>query len=99
MQGKAATLHQMAGIYVQQGEVEQAIALYQQSLGIKERIGDVQGKTATLAMLGNLLANTGDFQIAIPYLQESLTILQHLKSPDAAKVQMMLEQIQQMSQQ
>jgi len=89
----------MAGIYVQQGEVEQAIALYQQSLGIKERIGDVQGKTATLAMLGNLLANTGDFQIAIPYLQESLTILQHLKSPDAAKVQMMLEQIQQMSQQ
>jgi hypothetical protein len=28
VQGKAATLHQMAGIYAQQGDVDQAIALY-----------------------------------------------------------------------
>ncbi len=91
--GKAATLHQMAGIYAQQGQVEQAITLYQQSLEIKERIGNVQGKAATLAMMGDLLANNGDFQTAISYLQEALTILQHIKSPDAATVQRMLEQV------
>ena len=57
----------------------------------------MQGKAATLAMLGDLLANNGDFQTAISYLQESLTILQHLKSPDAATVQSLLEQVQQLA--
>nr|WP_223807459.1 tetratricopeptide repeat protein [Pseudanabaena sp. UWO311] len=82
---------------VQQGQVENEIALYQQSLEIKERIGDVQGKAATLANMGVLSANNGDFQTAISYLQESLTILQHLKSPNAATVQSWLEQVQQLA--
>jgi tetratricopeptide (TPR) repeat protein len=86
-------LGEMAKIYESQGLIEQAIALYQQSLEIKDRIGNVQGKAATLAMMGYLLANNGDFQTAISYLQESLTILQHLKSPDAATVQSLLEQV------
>ena len=77
----------MAGIYAQQGQVEQAIALYQQSLEIQESIGNVRGKAITLANMGDLLAKNGDFQTEIAYLQESLTILQHLKSPDAATVQ------------
>ena len=38
----------MATIYRQQGQVEQAMALYEQSLALKETIGDVQGKSATL---------------------------------------------------
>ena len=92
---KSAILHNTAIVLVTQGQVDQAIALYQQSLEIKERIGDVQGKAATLAMMGVLSANNGDFQTAISYLQESLTILQHLKSPDAATVQSWLEQVQQ----
>jgi tetratricopeptide (TPR) repeat protein len=87
----------MAGIYAQQGQIDQAIALYQQSLEIKERIGDLQGKAMTLAMMGQILAMNGDFQTAISYLQESLTILQHLKSPDAATVQSWLEQVQQLA--
>ncbi|MFN9206644.1 MAG: tetratricopeptide repeat protein, partial [Pseudanabaena sp.] len=91
--GKAATLNQMASIYARQGQVEQAIALYQQSLEINERIGNVQTKANTLANMGVLLANNGDFQTAISYLQESLTILQHLKSPDAATVQSWLQQV------
>ncbi|MFN9208741.1 MAG: tetratricopeptide repeat protein, partial [Pseudanabaena sp.] len=93
MQGKAATLHQMAGIYADQGQVDEAIALYQQSLEIKKRIGDVGGKAYTLANMGYLSANNGDFQTAISYLQESRTILQLLKSPDAATVPSLLEQV------
>ena len=93
VQGKAATLHQMAGIYAQQGQVDQAINLFNQSLEIKERIGDVRGKAMTFWWLGGLAKEQGDFQTAISYLQESLTILQHLKSPDAATVQSWLEQV------
>ena len=87
----------MAFIYADQGQVDQAIALYQQSLEIKERIGNVQGKAMTLANMGDLLASNGDFQTAISYLQESLTILQHLKSPNAATVQSLLEEVRAMA--
>jgi tetratricopeptide (TPR) repeat protein len=80
----------MAIIYADQGEVEQAIALYQQSLELKERIGDVQGKAATLAMMSPLLAMQGDFNRAIKYTHEALGILTRLKSPDAANVQSIL---------
>jgi tetratricopeptide (TPR) repeat protein len=97
VQYEATTLHQMAGIYAQQGQVEQAIALYQQSLEINERIGNVYGKAMTFWWLGHLAKEQGDFQTAISYLQESLTILQHLKSPDAATVQSLLEEVRAMA--
>ncbi|MEG4941758.1 tetratricopeptide repeat protein, partial [Microcoleus sp. F4-D5] len=97
-QGKAATLHQLAGIYANLGEVEQAIAFYQQSLELEEKIGDVQGKAATFAMLGKLLADEkGDFDQALNYLQQSLDILQHLRSPDAQTVKEIIAAVQQMA--
>ncbi len=43
VQTKAATLHNLGNIYANKGEVDQAIALFNQSLEIFERIGDVQG--------------------------------------------------------
>ncbi|MEG4443758.1 tetratricopeptide repeat protein, partial [Microcoleus sp. AT9_B5] len=76
----------------------QAIAFYQQSLELKEKIGDVQGKAATFAMLGQLLADEkGDFDQALNYLQQSLEILQHLRSPDAQTVKRIISRIQQMT--
>ncbi len=48
------------GIYANKGEVDEAIALFNQSLEITERIGDVQGKAATLQWLGILYANKGE---------------------------------------
>ncbi|MCL1492330.1 MAG: tetratricopeptide repeat protein [Pseudanabaena sp. Salubria-1] len=93
---KAATLHGMADIYFRQGQFEQSVNLFKQSLEIKERIGDVHGKAITLWYLGHIAKEQGDFQTAITYLQESLTILQHLKSPDAAKVESLLEKVRAM---
>jgi tetratricopeptide (TPR) repeat protein len=94
VQGKAATLHQLAGIYANQGEIDQAIALYQQSLEIKEKIGNVQGKAITLAMMGQLLADEkGDYQQGLAYLEQSLAILQRLRSPNAATVQEIIARI------
>jgi len=40
--------------------VQQAIALYQQSLDLKEAIGDVRGKAATLAQMASLAGEQGD---------------------------------------
>ena len=84
-------------MYADGGEVEKAIAFYQQSLELKEKIGDVQGTTATFAMLGQLLAAQGDFDQALNYLQQSLEILQHLKSPDAEIVRRIIAAVQQMA--
>ncbi|HNL40294.1 MAG TPA: tetratricopeptide repeat protein, partial [Saprospiraceae bacterium] len=44
----AALLHNLAYLYLMQGEVERAMGLYQKSLGIYESLGDKQGKGATL---------------------------------------------------
>ena len=65
VQGKATTLHQLAGIYANQGDVEKAIAFYQQSLELQEKIGDVQGKATTLHNLAGIYANQGDVEKAI----------------------------------
>jgi tetratricopeptide (TPR) repeat protein len=41
LQGKAATLHEMANVLVTRGDLDGAMRLYQQSLEIKERLGDL----------------------------------------------------------
>jgi tetratricopeptide (TPR) repeat protein len=53
-------LHQLGMIYANKGEVDEAIALFNQSLEISERIGYVEGKAATLYQLGILYANKGE---------------------------------------
>jgi len=42
-----------------------AIALYQQSIEIEEKIGNVQGKAATLHCLARIYANQGEIDPAI----------------------------------
>ena len=92
---KSAIIHNMAGIYANQGQVEQAIELYQQSLAINEQIGNVQTKAATLAMMGQLLADVNlNVVQGLIYLKESREILLHLKSPSAQVVQEIIERIE-----
>ncbi len=94
---KAAIIHNLAILKANTGQIEQAIALFQQSLEIKERIGDAQGKAATLAMLGQLLADgKGNFDTGVNYLQQSLEILQRIQSPDAETVRQIIARVQQM---
>jgi tetratricopeptide (TPR) repeat protein/DNA replication protein DnaC len=75
---KAAILHNMAGLIAQRGDVEGAIALYQQSLEIKERINDVKGKAATLHSMAGLIAQRGDIDGAIALYQQSLEITEQI---------------------
>ena len=58
-------MHNLAIIYANQGEVAKAIALYEKSLELEEKIGDVQGKAATLHELAGIYADQGEVAKAI----------------------------------
>ncbi len=77
----------MAYILRVRGDLDGAMKLYQQSLEIKEGLGDLQGKSATLAMLGQLLVAQKEYPRAIIALVESLQTLSSIGArPDAEKV-------------
>ena len=75
---KASIIHNLAIIYANQGEVARAIELYQESLQLKEKIGDVQGKAASLHQLAGIYANQGEVAPAIAFYQQSLEIYQKI---------------------
>ena len=75
---RATIIHNLATLLSARGEIEQAIALYQQSLNITEQIGDVQGKAATLHELGRIYANRGEIEQAIALYQQSLEIKEQI---------------------
>ncbi|OYD87779.1 hypothetical protein CDG77_27500 [Nostoc sp. 'Peltigera membranacea cyanobiont' 213] len=60
------------------GEVDEAIALFNQSLSINERIGNVEGKAATLHQLARIYANKGEVDEAIALFNQSLSINEHI---------------------
>jgi hypothetical protein len=53
--------------------------LYQQSLELEERLGDLQGKSATLGMMGQVLWAQGKHGEAIASLWGGLKLLRQLK--------------------
>ncbi|KAB8315297.1 tetratricopeptide repeat protein, partial [Tolypothrix campylonemoides VB511288] len=53
---------------------QRAIVLWQQSLEIYERIGDVGGKAVTLNNMAQVIAQQGDIERAIALLQQSLEL-------------------------
>ena len=71
---RASIIHNLAIVLAKTGEIDQAIALYQHSLELNEKIGDVQGKAATLHQLAGLYANQGEIDQAIALYQQSLEI-------------------------
>jgi tetratricopeptide (TPR) repeat protein len=64
----------MAGVYVRRGDLARALALYEQSLAIREQVGDLQGKGATLSQMANVYAMQQDWQRAEALLRQSLEI-------------------------
>ncbi|MEZ0396218.1 MAG: tetratricopeptide repeat protein [Anaerolineales bacterium] len=78
LQGKAATLHNMAQIYVTRGDLDRAMTLYQQALQIQEGLGDLQGKSATLHNMAQIYVTRGDLDGAMTLYQQSLDIKEGL---------------------
>ncbi|MEH1979237.1 MAG: tetratricopeptide repeat protein [Nostoc sp.] len=70
----ASIYHHLGILKANKGKVEEAIALYNQSLEIDERIGNIQGKAATLHCLAMIYVNRGEVEQAIALYNESLEI-------------------------
>jgi tetratricopeptide (TPR) repeat protein len=71
---KANTLHELGWIQDDWGNPKEAIAFYQESLEIYEKIGNLQGKAATLHNLAGIYANRGEVEKAIAFYQQSLEL-------------------------
>nr|MCM0592175.1 tetratricopeptide repeat protein [Gloeotrichia echinulata DEX184] len=75
---KAAIIHNLGSLKADRGEIEEAIALYQQSLALFEQIGNVQDKAPTLHNLGILKADRGEIEEAIALYQQSLALFEQI---------------------
>ncbi|MBN3894292.1 MAG: tetratricopeptide repeat protein [Nostoc sp. NOS(2021)] len=75
---KSAIIHNLAGIYIQQGQVLIAINLFEQSLEITKRLGKFKGQAATLHNLASIYANQRQFDKANTYLQQVIEIDERL---------------------
>jgi len=71
---KANILYELGWIQDDWGNKKEAIAFYQQSLELWEKIGDVQGKAATLHCLAIIYADQGEVEKAIAFYQQSLEL-------------------------
>ncbi|MFP4103711.1 tetratricopeptide repeat protein [Coleofasciculus sp.] len=74
----ATALYELGTIQLNQGEFQDAIALYQQSLNIARHIGDVQAEAATLNGLANIHIQQGKIEQAIALFQQSLELQQRI---------------------
>jgi tetratricopeptide (TPR) repeat protein len=71
---RSSILYNLADLLTQQGDVARALTLWQESLALKERIGDVEGKAATLHQMAGVIAQQGDVARALTLWQESLAL-------------------------
>ncbi len=75
---KANTLYELGWIQDDWGNKKEAIAFYQQSLELQEKIGNLQGKAATLHCLAGIYANQGDVEKAIALYEKSLELTEKI---------------------
>jgi tetratricopeptide (TPR) repeat protein len=68
----------MGAILTLFGQLDNALALYEQSLKIYEKLGDRQGEGATFNNLATIVTAKGDYNTAFNYLQQSLIISQQI---------------------
>jgi tetratricopeptide (TPR) repeat protein len=80
-----------------QGELAEARRLYEQSLEIKQRLGDQSGIALTLHQLGRLAEEADDKAEAARLFREALSIFEKLKSPNAEIARRSLERVDQSS--
>ncbi|MDZ7950051.1 tetratricopeptide repeat protein [Nostoc sp. DedQUE09] len=71
---KATIFHNTAGLMAQQGEIHGALQFWQESLKIKECIGDSEGKALTLNDMARVIAQQGDIHKALQLSRQALEI-------------------------
>jgi len=75
---RSSILYNLATLLAQQGDVKRALELWNESLQIYDRIGDVKGKAATLHQMAGVIAQQGDVKRALELWNESLQIKERI---------------------
>ncbi|HEY9599659.1 MAG TPA: tetratricopeptide repeat protein, partial [Cyanophyceae cyanobacterium] len=75
---EATSLSNLGNAYYCLGQYQQAIVSHQQSLTIKQEIGDRAGMAVSLNKLGKACCSSGDYQQAKDYYGQALTIKRQL---------------------
>jgi tetratricopeptide (TPR) repeat protein len=76
---KIAIIHNLGYLKANTGKINEAIALFEQSLALTEQIHDVRGLAATLHEMGRLKANTGNINEAIAFFEQSLVLTEQIR--------------------
>ena len=79
LEQKSNQTYNIGNIFLSLGEIEQAIAFYQQSLAISQEIQDRPGEEISLGGLGNAYNSLGQYEKAIDFYEQSLAISQEIK--------------------
>jgi tetratricopeptide (TPR) repeat protein len=75
---KSAIINNLAVMYQTQGRLEEALNLHQQSLDVKDRIGDFQGKSTALHNMARIHIDRGQTDEGMSLLQKSLEISERI---------------------
>jgi tetratricopeptide (TPR) repeat protein len=75
---QSSILFNLAALVAQQGDVNGALDLWQQSLALAEQIGNVQGKATILQNMVEVVAQQGDVKRALDLLQQSLAVYEQI---------------------
>ncbi|KAA3615343.1 MAG: CHAT domain-containing protein, partial [Calditrichaeota bacterium] len=78
LENLGTTLNNISQIYDAKGDYETALKYLQQSLKIRQQIGDKSGEGTTLNNLSQIYKARGDYDTALKYLQQSLKITQQI---------------------
>ncbi len=70
--------YQLADLCVTRGDLDRALALDEESLQLKEQIGDLQGKAASLHQMAAVYGTRGDLDRALALYEESLQLDEHI---------------------
>ena len=76
--GFAGILHSLGMIHQDQGNYEEAVKLYNQSLKIAEELGNKSGIAHTLHNLGTIHQDQGNYEEAVKLYNQSLKIAEEL---------------------
>ncbi|MBM4422620.1 MAG: tetratricopeptide repeat protein, partial [Chloroflexi bacterium] len=70
--------YEQAKIFLTRGDLDRALALYQESLQLDEQLGDKKGKAASLHAMAEVFLTRGDLDRALALYQESLQLDEQL---------------------
>ncbi len=77
----AKILNRIGTVYQLMGDFDNALKYYKQSLGLWERLGNINDLAIQLNNIGTILFNQGDFEAALEYLTRSLRLYEQVGSP------------------